>query len=912
MYAHTGLITENSSGPTDWQYVVGDWGTTNAPVLTHVEDDIWKLPIGDVYEFYGAPESEVVLQLALVFRNADGSQSGRAEGGGDIFMDLYESGMSAVLIEPALDLSYGDPLRSPSFLDQQSVLPIRGTAAAIGTQLDSLYLITDSAVLEATVEDTLNYSLSGGNMDMGAHTLYLVAVDTAGVRDSTSFIAMVNPPVNDAPRPQGIEDGITYNDDNSVTLSLFAPYKDFIYVIGDFNDWKVDTTYYMNRQVVNSDSVLWWITIDDLNPGDEYAFQYLIDGDIRVADPYTQKVLDPWNDQYISGSTYPDLKPYPYNKTSEMVGIINPTQTDYTWTTDNYTRPANEDLVIYELLIRDFLDAHDYATLIDTLDYLDRLGVTAIELMPVNEFEGNISWGYNPAFYFAPDKYYGPAAELKAFIDDCHSRGMAVILDIVLNHSFGQSPLVRLYNEGNYGAPTSENPWYNTTARHPYNVGYDFNHESQATQYFVDRVNEYWLTEYHADGFRFDLSKGFTQQFTSDVGAWGEYDASRIAILERMADQLWAVDSGAYVILEHFAENSEEQQLTNYGMMAWGNMNGPYSQSAMGYLNDGSRSSDLSWGYYGNRSWSEPHLVTYMESHDKPWLMYKNLQYGNSSGNYDITELETALQRIQLVATFFLTYPGPKMMWQFGELGYDEYLPESGPGRTSPKPIHWEYLDHPARYNLYKFFQALLDLRNSYDVFTDPETAVSMRVGRGETGRRIQLTHSSMDVNIIGNFGVTPVEMNPNFQYTGTWYEYFTGDTLEVTNTDSMFTLGPGQFQLYSTQYIEPPDVQVPTAIESGNNSLPTEFTVAQNYPNPFNAETAVRYALPRAGKVRFRVFNLRGQLVEEIVMGRQTAGYHTIRWDADNLTSGMYFYTLDAQAADRKFSQTRKLILIK
>ena len=97
------------------------------------------------------------------------------------------------------------------------------------------------------------------------------------------------------------------------------------------------------------------------------------------------------------------------------------------------------------MLLRDFLAAHDWNTLTDTLDYFTELGINAIELMPVSEFEGNESWGYNPSFYFAADKYYGPASDLKVFIDSCHGQGIAVILDMVLNHSYGQSPLVQLY-----------------------------------------------------------------------------------------------------------------------------------------------------------------------------------------------------------------------------------------------------------------------------------------------------------------------------------------------------------------------------------------------------------------------------------------------------------------------------------
>ena len=95
----------------------------------------------------------------------------------------------------------------------------------------------------------------------------------------------------------------------------------------------------------------------------------------------------------------------------------------YTFTTTNFQRPARANLVVYELHLRDFIARHDYRTLTDTLRYLQRLGVNAIELLPVNEFENNNSWGYNPSFYFAPDKYYGTANDFKRFIDVCPQPG---------------------------------------------------------------------------------------------------------------------------------------------------------------------------------------------------------------------------------------------------------------------------------------------------------------------------------------------------------------------------------------------------------------------------------------------------------------------------------------------------------
>ncbi|MEZ4908604.1 MAG: hypothetical protein R2771_13415 [Saprospiraceae bacterium] len=146
--------------------------------------------------------------------------------------------------------------------------------------------------------------------------------------------------------------------------------------------------------------------MDNLNPDIVYSFQYNVDGEILIGDPYSEYILDPDNDKYISNTTFPDLKEYPEGKTSEIVSTFTTNQLKYEWQDSNFTAPAKEDLIIYELWIDDFIASHDYQTMADTLNYFSQLGVNAIELMPVNEFEGNISWGYNPSYHYALDKYY--------------------------------------------------------------------------------------------------------------------------------------------------------------------------------------------------------------------------------------------------------------------------------------------------------------------------------------------------------------------------------------------------------------------------------------------------------------------------------------------------------------------------
>lgn len=894
IYAHTGVITEKSTSDSDWKYVVADWDeNVSKAKLERVGTNLYKLEITpSIREYYGVPQDEVIQQMAFVFRNSDGTKEGKAEGGEDIFADVYQNKFNVKFTQPA------DP---PSFHKKSTTVSIEGIASTSDSNVE-LTLFIDGQQLHQVNDDTLQYNYT--TQSEGNFELLLKGTDGTNDDEVTQQL-VVNPDINEQNRPANLQDGITYVDDTTVRLSLFAPHKEFVYLIGDFNNWQIDPNYFMNRETVNADSSYYWIEINGLTPGEEYSFQYFVDGEIKIADPYSEKILDPYNDQYISSETYPNLKQYPSGQ-NFITGVLQPGKSSFNWQHVNYDRPDKENLVIYELLVRDFIENHDYKTLTDTLDYLDRLGVNAIELMPVMEFDANSSWGYNPTFHLAADKYYGPAEDLKTFIDEAHSRGIAVILDMVLNHAWGPSSLVRLWNEGDYGKPTAENPYLNINPKHDFNVGYDFNHESQATKYFVDRVNRYWLEEFNFDGYRFDLSKGFTQKNTlGNTSAWGQYDASRVAILKRMADQIWAVDDSAFVILEHFADNSEEKELSNYGMMLWGNMNHSYNEATMGYHEQ----SDFSGVSYSNRGWNDAHLVGYMESHDEERLMYKNLQFGNSSGGYDITDLNTALNRNKMAAAFFFTIPGPKLFWQFGELGYDISIDKNG--RTGEKPIKWEYYSEEDRKKLYDTFRALIRLRNSHSAFTSEDSELSFDLT--DAAKRMTISHPAMEVSIIGNFGITSLNKRPSFSQDGTWYEFFSGDTLNVAKTDTTISLAPGEFHIYTTKKFEQPAGN-PLSGGNRNNSgdqgsIPKEFELHQNYPNPFNPTTTIPYDLPDDAEVTLEVYNILGRKIITRDLGLQTAGQNKeIPLDLSNLSSGLYIYRVRTSG---KVS-TRKMMLIK
>jgi len=866
VYAHTGVITQNSSGGSDWKYVKTGWGeNTPDTKLTRIGQDLYSLEITpNIRDYYGVPLDEKIFQMAFVFRSGAEVEGnwleGKAESGGDIFVDVFEAGLSITF---SLPQSFPVIIKAgESFITEVNA-----------NEADTVSLYIDDLLLKKVADDFLIDTIA--TCDCSKYKIKAVAVnDTGMVADS--FYYYVRPPVTIEALPAGILDGANYTGDQSVTLSLFAPYKEYIYIIGDFNDWEISDAPYMKR---TPDGERFWFEIDSLVPGKEYIYQYFIDGKIRIGDPYAEKISDPSNDKYIDDETYPDLIPYPTGKTYGIASVLQTNQPAYEWEIEQFTPAAVTDLVIYELLVRDFTTRHSYEALIDTLGYLERLGVNAIELMPVNEFEGNLSWGYNPSFYFAPDKYYGPKNDLKRFIDECHKRGIAVIIDLVLNHSYDQSPMVQMYFDGD--KPTAQNPWYNVNSNFTNpdaQWGNDFNHESLHTQAFVDSVNSYWMLEYKVDGFRFDFTKGFSNTLHGSNDPWGSnYDADRIRLLKRMADEIWERKQDAIVIFEHLSENSEEKELVEYGILQWGNLNYNYAEAAMGW-NDAGKS-DFSWINYKKRGWSQPHLVGYMESHDEERVAFKCVTWGNSNGWYDITDTTLALRRLAMNALFLLTVPGPKMIWQFGELGYDYSIDYNG--RVGEKPVRWDYLSDWRRNYLFEFYKALIKLRTENPAFETTDYTLSV----ASSSKRIVLESEGMDVVVLGNFDVKPGEFVPGFPHTGTWYEFFTGQTLEVTDIVATMTLEAGDYRLYTD--IQLPDPQISTGMKENSD----EGRLMRIYPNPSDV-FSIEVDIEKPSSIKVEIYDLAGNKVNQIYNGKVIEGIHNYRWPTqkESINRGLYF----------------------
>ncbi len=872
VYAHTGVITDLSPSPTSWRHVVGNWGTPDPTVAMQNIGNNKHTISYHINTFYNVPSNEVVERLGFVFRNANGSLVGRDANGSDIFVDIYSNEFAAAILSPQVNgsiVSSGDTVfvQAASSDTSDLVLQLNGT---------NLTTIQDGK--------NINFSIPVDNYGPGKYWIELMADNGDTILyDSVYFIYPGS--VTIEALPSGIIQGVNVIDSNSITLRLFAPGKSFVFAIGDFSNWELDTTYYMKR---TPDQSTYWLQIDNLDPNQEYRFQYQIENEMRVADVYSEKILDPFNDPFIAQSTYPNLTPYPTGRTTDPVSVFKINSDVYPWdSTMNYQKPDKNNLVIYELLVRDFVANHDYNTIRDTLDYLENLGITAIEFMPINEFEGNLSWGYNPSFYFAPDKYYGPKETLQAFIEECHRRDIAVIIDIALNHSFGQNPQVRMYFDpsiGPYGQTTPQSPWFNPVPKHDFNVGYDYNHESQATQQFVDRVLAHWVNEYRIDGFRMDLSKGFTQiNSLGNIGAWSAYDQSRIDIWQRIGNAIWSVDSTTIMILEHFADNNEEQVLSDLGFMLWGNCNHDYNEATMGYP------SNLNCISYQFRNWNDPNLIGYMESHDEERLMYKNINFGNSSGNYDVTNFNTALRRIELASNFFIPIPGPKMIWQFGELGYEFSINRCPDGtinndcRTSEKPIRWDFYTMANRKRVYDVMSALNNLKKDHPTFQTTNFSGSL----GGFAKRLHLTHDSMDVTILGNFDVNSRTIIPNFQHTGMWYEYYSGDSLMVNNVNDTIALAAGEYLFYTDRRL-----QLPAIATSLEDKMVQGKLASRIFPNPSNTTFEIEWYSNNAESFLIEIFDILGQKIEEQKV-EGTKGINRYEFTNTQLEEGTYIINI-------------------
>lgn len=459
-----------------------------------------------------------------------------------------------------------------------------------------------------------------------------------------------------AAAPARVRHGAHDQGDGVVSFALWAPWKQSVHLIGEFNGWDPQA----DPMAVDS-SGLWWIE-KQLPPG-EHAYQFVLDGETTIGDPYARALR--WDGGSVPHALV-EVGAQPFAWADEGFGI----------------KPLNQ-LVIYELHVGDFSPAGTFAGVIEKLDHLAGLGVDAIELMPITEFPGDRSWGYNPAYFFAPEGTYGGAAELKRLVDAAHQRGIGVILDMVFNHTAGDSPLSMLY-------PYGDNPYFGSDGN-PWGFP-DLNLWNDATKRLIADIQSYWLTDFHVDGFRYDYVEGIDWDGQSGMSfiTWSARQAKPHAYL--IAEHIVG-DPGA-VVRETEADASWHWQ---FGKVLRAQLReGEFEGHQYGDMEATLRV--LTFAGDGYQDNAQP--VNYLESHDEERIFYEVLT------NPALGEAG-AVRKSMLGAIALFTAQGVPMLYAGQEFG------ARAPKTIEESKLPWELLDGPDGQALCRHYAALAYLRHT-------------------------------------------------------------------------------------------------------------------------------------------------------------------------------------------------------
>jgi len=712
LYAHIGVTFV--SDPSAWKYVKGSWSSNTADKkFVKKSDGTWELAIGDIHTYFGIPESaERIAKIAVIARTASGNAQTP-----DHFIDVYPEGLQMSLTHNASTLTLGAPAEITFTVC--TTLPSDLTLSVDGTAVSSANGATH-------LSGSYNFNQKGK-----FYTVKAKAVSGNTEIEKELTVAYPQPSLPGTYPGGTPRQGAVKNADGTVTFCLAAPGKKSVILIPSWDEYQTLDRNVMKFQDYNGVRYFWVTTSKALPDDTYYPYYYLVDGAIKVADPYARLILDCHSDKWLPDGCFENMPKYPYEKFDDtMLAVYRGDIDDYEWdeATTGFEIPDHRSLVIYELLLRDFTgDGADtdgkhfgtFRTALPKVAYLADLGVNAVELLPVMEFNGNSSWGYNTNAYMALDKAYGSPDDMRDFVAECHRHGIAVILDIVFNQSDGLHPWYQMYD-------IKSNPFYNENAPHKYSVLNDWNQDYPlVTQHWKD-VLQYWMEAYKVDGFRFDLVKGLgsNESYGSNQNT-DSYNASRVARMKELHAAIKEINPRGIHINELLGDASEDNAMGADGQLNWNKITDGSYHYAMGNTSaSGFRPIDTRGFYASNWGRVVGQTVDYAESHDEKRVARAMKENGHTNVKYTNTPKQQSIQRLGALAVQMLMCPGSKMIWQFGELAADD---EQGSDLDKLRPIapKWDHLNVKERAALHENYKQLCNLRaKNPELFTGEATCV--------------------------------------------------------------------------------------------------------------------------------------------------------------------------------------------
>jgi 1,4-alpha-glucan branching enzyme len=550
---------------------------------------------------------------------------------------------------------------------------------------------------------------------------------------------------------------------NSVEFRLLAPHAEAVTLKGSFLDW--------NEIPLHKDDKGYFRTSVDLEDG-SYPYQF------RVQSKDNSEEAERWvdiNDPYV---TEFDANGNGVVRIKDGERIVD----DHVWQHDDKPLPNNDELIIYELLVSDFFHGNDdrhqgrYIGVIEKLDYLCELGINAIELLPLNQSPGDYNWGYIPSYFFAPQPNYGSTKELKQLIDECHARGIRVIVDQLYNHSSDESPLLAI----------DRDYWYYHDRHHPDadprdhwgpEFNYEFRDEALGTRPAWDLMGDvmrFWVQEYHIDGVRYDALKELDN---FDFLYWITQEAQRTAGSKPF-----------YHVGEHIPENPDLIDPNGPMDGCWHESFYRTMQSHLSGesfdLNSLKQAIDPTQQGYPN---GVTKAVNYLCNHDQKRLLL-------DLGDRGILD-DAAFGRAKLGVALLMTAVGVPLIWMGEEFG-DSTLINAD---EKDQQLGWGLLKGDRNQDLFEYYKSLISLRKQNPALQsanveffheNPEAKVLAYIRWNEEGARVVVIANFSD-QVLAGYSIS------QFPKNGTWREWSNRYTLEAQNNQLTLDLGEYEAQVF-------------------------------------------------------------------------------------------------------------------
>ena len=453
-------------------------------------------------------------------------------------------------------------------------------------------------------------------------------------------------------------------------FQLFAPYNCRAWITGSFNDWE-------EEEMSKDDDGYFTFQAELENGRHEYLFQvesksWFFDEDqkVPVTDPYAAEVVDDEDQHAVLHVSDGEVK-----------------VSDYKWKHDETPLPQNNELIIYELLVHEFSrdgeNPGTFESLKSKIGYLQDLGVTAVEMLPFEEYPGELGWGYNPRHFFAVESSYGTPTQLMSLVDACHGAGLRVFKDGVYNHAETSSPLTQIDHDYwfHHEAQDSEQNWgpeFNY-------VKYDENLDVRPASKFVGDVVGHWVNTYKLDGLRFDA---VAQMNNYEVLGWLDQKGYEVS------------GERPFVTIAESMPPSPDVVKPDGPVDSCWNVNFHYAMKELLCGEDVTVDKIKDCVDPRRQGFSDQlQVINYLTSHDHNHTMA-------DLGEAGILD-EEAFKRARLGAIVLMTAIGTPMIWQGQEFGNHTLC------KQEPQPVDWSLLENENGSGLHKLYRSLIHLRRS-------------------------------------------------------------------------------------------------------------------------------------------------------------------------------------------------------